>query len=70
MQSQGLTGPANQSTHQVDEVLVADPPLRVAVCQGQQDLQLVGVQLRAVSLEKGAKLLSADVAGVVRIELG
>lgn len=69
-QSQGLKGPASQSTHQVDEVLVADPPLRVAVCQGQQDLQLVGVQLRAVSLEKGAKLLSADVAGVVGIELG
>lgn len=31
--------------HQVDKVLVADPPLRVAVCQGQEDLQLVGVQL-------------------------
>ena len=30
----------------------------------------MGVQLRAVSLEKGAKLLSADVAGVVGIELG
>jgi len=51
-QSQGLTGPVSQSTHQVDEVLVADPPLGVAVCQGQQDLQLVGVQLRAVPLEK------------------
>lgn len=30
----------------------------------------MGVQLRAVSLEKGAKLLSADVASVVRIKLG
>lgn len=62
--------PASQSTHQVDEVLVADPPLGVAVCQGQQDLQLVGVQLRAVPLEKGAKLLGADVASVVGIKLG
>lgn len=69
-QNQGLTGSASKSTHQVDEVLVADPPLRVAVCQGQQDLQLVGVQLRAVPLEKGAELLSADVAGVVGIKLG
>lgn len=42
-QNQGLTGPASQSTHQVDKVLVADPPLGVAVCQGQQDLQLVRV---------------------------
>lgn len=33
-QSQGLTGPASQSTYQVDEILVADSPLRVAVCQG------------------------------------
>lgn len=30
----------------------------------------MGVQLRAVSLEKSAKLLSADVASVVRIKLG
>lgn len=37
-QSRGLTGPASLSTHQVDEVLVADPPLGVAVCQGQEDL--------------------------------
>lgn len=61
--------PETQITYQIDKILITDLPIRIVVCQGQEHFQLVGVQFRAMSLEKIPKLLSADVACVFRVKL-
>lgn len=60
---------SSPSTHQIQDILVADLSLSIAVCKGQQDIQLVGVQLRTVILEEGPELSAADVAAALTIKL-
>lgn len=67
------TGPSQwqgpQSAHQVDKILVADLPIRMAVSESQEHLLFVRVQLGAVALQETAELAGADVARVPRIKL-
>lgn len=55
--------------HQVDKVLVADLPICMAVCESQEHLLFVWVQLRAVALQEAPELSCADVAGASRVKL-
>lgn len=56
-------------TYQVDKVLITDLPIRIVVCQSQENLQLVRVQLGAVPLKEASKSLGADVSSALRVEL-
>lgn len=58
-----------EASHQVDKVLVADLAVCVAVGQGQQDLQLVRVELRAVCRQQVPETLRADESRILRVIL-
>lgn len=58
-----------KTTHQVDKVLVADFSIRVAVGEGQQDFQFVGVQLGTMRGQKVPEALRTDEARIVWIVL-
>lgn len=58
-----------KTTYQVDKVLVADFSIRVAVGEGQQDFQFVGVQLGTMRGQKIPEALRTDEARIVRIVL-
>ena len=64
-----LSPPLSQNAHQVDKVLVADLPICMAVCESQEHLLFVWVQLRAVALQEAPELSCADVAGASRVKL-
>lgn len=58
-----------KTPYQVDKVLVADFSLCVSICEGQQDFQFVGVELRAMRCQEIPEPFRADEARIVRIKL-
>ena len=57
------------TSHQVDEVLVADLSVGVAIGEGQQDFQFMGVQLRAVGRQQVPEPLRTDEARILWVIL-
>lgn len=56
-------------TDQVYQLLIADLPLVVALCQGHQHVQFGGVQGQLMAVHQAGERLHADEAGVFRVEL-
>lgn len=61
--------PPRPGTDQVYQLLIADLPLVVALCQGHQHVQLGGVQGQLMAVHEAGERLHADEAGVLRVKL-
>lgn len=61
--------PGPPSTDQVYQLLIADLPLVVALCQGHQHVQLGGVQGQLMAVHEAGKCLHPDEARVFGVEL-
>lgn len=56
-------------SHQLDELLVADVAVLVALNEGQQHVQLVGVQLQLMLLRQTGEVLHRNETSLLGVQL-
>ena len=64
-----LPSPCHPGTDQVYQLLIADLPFIIALCQGHQHVQLGGVQGQLMAVHEAGKRLHADETGVLGVKL-